>query len=122
MAHRAGAGSAWRVTLAWRRPWPPVRLAGTRVNIAQRYILPMKRVRCTPDALRSLRRHGNMADRVMRVMREYAEGSGARANNVKAPRDSSGLRLRVGDYRVVFDETEAEIVVTGIGPRGRIYD
>lgn len=82
----------------------------------------MKRVRYTADALKSLKRHGNMAERIMRAMREYADGTGAHANNVKALQGSLALRLRVGDYRVVFDETETEIVVTGLGPRGRIYD
>jgi mRNA interferase RelE/StbE len=82
----------------------------------------MKRVRYTADALKGLKRHGNMVDRIMRAMREYADGTGAHANNVKAMQRSSGLRLSVGDYRVVFEETDIEIVVTGVGPRGRIYD
>jgi mRNA interferase RelE/StbE len=82
----------------------------------------MKRVRYTADALRSLRRHGNMADRIIRAMREYGDGTGAHANNVKALQGSSALRLRVGDYRVVFSETDTEIIVTGLGPRGSIYD
>jgi len=82
----------------------------------------MKRVRYTTDAVKSLKRHGNMADRIMRAMREHAEGTGAHANNIKAMQGSSGLRLRLGDYRVVFEEAETEIVVTGLGPRGRIYD
>jgi mRNA interferase RelE/StbE len=82
----------------------------------------MKRVRYTTDAVKSLKRHGNMADRIMRAMREYAEGTGAHANNIKAMQGSSGLRLRLGDYRVAFEEAETEIVVTGLGPRGRIYD
>lgn len=82
----------------------------------------MKRVRYTADALRNLKRYGNMADRIMRTMREYADGTGAHANNVKALQGSSALRLRVGDYRVVFNETDTEIIVTGLGPRGSIYD
>jgi mRNA interferase RelE/StbE len=82
----------------------------------------MKRVRYTADALRNLKRYGNMADRIMRTMGEYADGTGAHANNVKALQGSSALRLRVGDYRVVFNETDTEIIVTGLGPRGSIYD
>lgn len=82
----------------------------------------MKRVRYTADALKSLKRHGNVADRIMRAMREYADGTGAHANNIKALQGSSALRLRVGDYRVIFDETDTEIIVTGLGPRGSIYD
>lgn len=34
----------------------------------------------------------------------------------------SGPRFRVDDFRVVVEETEAEIVVTRIAPRGSAYD
>jgi mRNA interferase RelE/StbE len=37
-------------------------------------------------------------------------------------RGSSLKRLRVGDFRVLFEETETEIIVTRIGPRGSVYD
>jgi mRNA-degrading endonuclease RelE of RelBE toxin-antitoxin system len=30
--------------------------------------------------------------------------------------------MRVGDYRVVFVETDTEIEVVKIGPRGDVYD
>jgi mRNA-degrading endonuclease RelE of RelBE toxin-antitoxin system len=30
--------------------------------------------------------------------------------------------MRVGDYRVVFVDTDAAITVTRIGPRGSVYD
>jgi mRNA interferase RelE/StbE len=82
----------------------------------------VKRVRYTADALKALKRHGNMAERIMQTMREYAAGTGAHANNVKALQGSSALRLRIGDFRVIFSETDIEIIVTGLGPRGRIYD
>jgi mRNA interferase RelE/StbE len=48
--------------------------------------------------------------------------AGAHANNVTALQGSPALRLRVGDYRAVFSETDTEIIVTGLGPRGSIYD
>jgi mRNA interferase RelE/StbE len=92
------------------------------IDITKCYISPVKRVRYTADALKGLKRHANMADRIMRTMGDYADGTGAHTNNVKALQGSSALRLRIGDYRVVFSETETEIVVTGLGPRGRIYD
>jgi len=28
----------------------------------------------------------------------------------------------VGDFRVLFEETESEIIVVDLGPRGQIYD
>jgi mRNA-degrading endonuclease RelE of RelBE toxin-antitoxin system len=35
---------------------------------------------------------------------------------------STAKRLRVGDYRVLFEESAAEILVTKIGPRSSVYD
>jgi hypothetical protein len=32
------------------------------------------------------------------------------------------IRLRVGDHRVLIRETEAEVQVLDIGPRGGIYE
>jgi len=32
-----------------------------------------------------------------------------------------GYRVRVGDYRILFDITETEVMVYDIGPRGQIY-
>jgi mRNA interferase RelE/StbE len=29
---------------------------------------------------------------------------------------------RLGDFRVVFEETEVELIITKIGPRGSVYD
>jgi mRNA interferase RelE/StbE len=31
-------------------------------------------------------------------------------------------RLRVGDFRVLFQETETDVIVLNVGPRGSIYD
>jgi mRNA interferase RelE/StbE len=55
-------------------------------------------------------------------MSEYATGSGAHANQVKALRGAAGLRMRIGDFRVLFQETDSMITVVTIGPRGRVYD
>ena len=32
-----------------------------------------------------------------------------------------GYRLRVGNYRVIFDITETEVVIYKIAPRGQVY-
>ena len=32
-----------------------------------------------------------------------------------------GYRCRVGDYRIVFDITETEVIVYKIAPRGQVY-
>ena len=41
---------------------------------------------------------------------------------VKVLKGISGKRLRVGGFRVIFEESESEIIVTEIGPRGSVYD
>ena len=41
---------------------------------------------------------------------------------VKTLAGTTGKRLRVGDFRVIFEETATEVIVTDIGPRSGIYD
>ena len=43
------------------------------------------------------------------------------AGDVKRLANSSALRLRIGEYRVIFEETESSIIVTHMGPRSSIY-
>ena len=81
----------------------------------------MKVVRYTSSAARDFVRHRNMAPRIRKAIAEYAE-TGAHANNVTRLVGSSASRLRIGNFRVVFEETGTEIVVTKIGPRGGVYD
>ena len=78
------------------------------------------KVSYTSDALKSLRKHGNMTPRIRKAITEMADG--AHANNVRQLVGSSAFRLRVGDFRVIFERTETEIVVTRIAPRGSVYD
>jgi mRNA interferase RelE/StbE len=82
----------------------------------------MKTVRYHPDALKSLKRHGNVASRVRRAIEEYAAETGAHANSVTRLVGSNTCRLRVGDFRAIFEESEVEIFVTRIAPRGSVYD
>ena len=81
----------------------------------------MRAVRYTSGAARDLLRHGNMAARIRKVVAEYAE-TGAHANNVTRLVGSGASRLRVGDFRVVFEEDEVVLLVTKIGPRGSVYE
>jgi mRNA interferase RelE/StbE len=46
----------------------------------------------------------------------------AHANNVTQLVGSRAKRLRVGDFRGIFDETEATLTVIRIGPREDVYD
>ena len=82
----------------------------------------MKTVAYSRDAAKDLHRHGNMAARVRAAIRAYAGDQRSHANNVTQLVGSPAKRLRVGDFRVIFDETETTITVTKIGPRGGVYD
>jgi mRNA interferase RelE/StbE len=82
----------------------------------------VKHVRYSEEAKDELKRHANMASRIERAVAAYALGGGAHANQVKALKGSPTKRLRVGNFRVVFLETDSEVYVLRIGPRGDIYD
>ena len=92
------------------------------IIIAQRYIHSMKPVLYTTEALRNLKRHSTMAARIRRAIEAYAADPTAHANYVTRLVGSSSSRMRVGDYRVIFVETEAALSVVRVGPRGGIYD
>ena len=81
----------------------------------------MKAVRFLPPARKALRTHRNMAERLIRKIEDYAANPAA-FPNVKQLTGSTAKRLRVGDYRVVFEESDEEIIVTKIGPRGSVYE
>jgi len=51
----------------------------------------------------------------------YAGDPKSQTNNVKRLKGRSLLRLRVGDFRVLFSEDRESIRVVDIGPRGSIY-
>jgi mRNA interferase RelE/StbE len=82
----------------------------------------VKTVRYSPDTLKSLRRYGNVAARARKAVEEYAAEIGAHANNVTRLAGSTACRLRIGDYRMIFEESDTDIVVTRFGPRGDVYD
>lgn len=82
----------------------------------------MKAVRYLPAAAKALRKHRAEAQRLVAKIESYADDPAPLGNLVKRLQGSTALRLRVGDYRVIFEETEDEIVVTKIAPRGRAYE
>ena len=81
----------------------------------------MKRVILLDPAVAAMRKHRNMAGRIANKLKAYAENPVALANQVTELRGLPFKRLRVGDFRVLFEETDTEIVVSDIGPRGSIY-
>lgn len=83
----------------------------------------MKAVRYLPRAQRALLRHRAEAKRIMAKISAYATDPSSQANNVKRLAGGSNvMRLRVGDFRVLFTETVAELTVIDVGPRGSIYE
>jgi mRNA interferase RelE/StbE len=82
----------------------------------------MKSVVYTVSAAKDLKRHGDMAARVRKAIGEYATDGIAHANNVTQLVGSIAKRLRVGDFRVIFEESETTLTVTKVGPRGDVYE
>jgi mRNA interferase RelE/StbE len=81
----------------------------------------VKTVSYTRAAARALRKHRNMAPRITAKIDEYARNPTSLANVVTEMVGMNCRRLRVGDFRVLFRETETEVIVLDIGPRGAIY-
>jgi len=91
-------------------------------DIAICYILPMKTVRFTVSAAQDLKRHGNMAGRARRVIEVFAADGVTHANNVTQLVGSPAKRMRVGNFRMILEETANEMIVTRFVPRGDAYD
>lgn len=82
----------------------------------------MKTVTYTRSALKVLRRMpANTAKLIMGKVDQYAADPASLANNVKALQGREGIRLRVGDWRVIMEDGVV-LAVLDIGPRGGIYE
>jgi mRNA interferase RelE/StbE len=82
----------------------------------------MKQVVFTRAAATALRKHANRAKQIRAKIDQYAADPASLANNVTDLVGIDGKRLRIGDFRVLFSETEDTILVEDIGPRGEIYE
>ena len=82
----------------------------------------MKSVRFTVSAALDLKRHGNVSARARKAIAEFAADGVAHANNVTQLVGSSAKRMRIGSFRLIFEETATEIIVTKFAPRGSAYD
>jgi mRNA interferase RelE/StbE len=82
----------------------------------------VKQVVLLEPAVEALQKHRNIANRILDKLELYAKNPGALRNQVTELRGMRGKRLRVGDFRVLFEETETEIIVLDLGPRGSIYE
>lgn len=81
----------------------------------------MKEIAYTITAAKALKRHANRSAAIRAKIEQYAITPDSLAANVSALKSIDAKRLRVGDFRVVFSETETTITVLDIGPRGGIY-
>ncbi len=83
----------------------------------------MMRIAYSKDAHRTLHRLlVNTARLIRDKVRQYAADPASLANNVKALKGCDGvLRLRVGDWRVLFTEDGEVIGIIRIAPRGNAY-
>ena len=84
----------------------------------------MKRVAYSKDAVKTIRRlPANISATIRAKIEQYAVDPMSLANNVKELRGESGvLRLRVGDWRVLFVVDAETLTVVRVGPRGSVYD
>ena len=83
----------------------------------------MKTLVYLPKAVKALRRlPADLAARIRDKIEQYAADPASQANNITRLQGRSGFRLRVGDWRVLFDEDGTVITVFKVGPRGGVYD
>ena len=80
----------------------------------------MKTIAFTPAATRQwVKLSADIRKRIDAKLTTYAaNGSG----DVKRLKGRGGCRLRVGDWRVVFIEECASIIIVAVGNRREIYD
>lgn len=83
----------------------------------------MKQITYKPAAVKALRKMpANTARRIRDKIEAYAADPASQANNVKALKGREGMRLRVGDWRVIMDDQGTVLDILDIGPRGGIYE
>ena len=83
----------------------------------------MRAISYTRQALKLLRRMpADTAQRIIAKIEQYAAEPGSQANNVTALKGREGIRLRVGDWRVIMNDDGVVLAVLEIGPRGSVYE
>ena len=82
----------------------------------------MKPILYRPAARKALRRMpATTARRIMDKIEAYASDPASLANNVKALQGRDGIRLRVGDWRIIMLEGVV-LDVLNIAARGSAYE
>ena len=83
----------------------------------------MKAISYTRTALKQLRNIDAQAAKLIRAkIEQYAADPKSLANQVKALKGVEALRLRVGDYRIIFTEDGILLLVLQVGHRRDIYE
>ncbi|PLW77881.1 type II toxin-antitoxin system RelE family toxin [Cohaesibacter celericrescens] len=85
----------------------------------------MYKVQYKSQAMKSLRRvQPKRANSIRTAIKKLAEDPDRKDMNVRPLEGRGGYRLRVGDYRVLFDrDDEIKIIsIEKIGPRGDVYN
>lgn len=83
----------------------------------------MRAISYTRQALKALRRMpADTAQRIIAKIEQYAEEPVSQANNVTALKGREGIRLRVGDWRIIMNDDGVVLAVLEIGPRGSVYE
>lgn len=94
-------------------------------NVCAYLQTPMtKRVEYSREAVRTLARIDRpTSKRIRQKIEQLASAPETLANNVKALKGGEGLmRLRVGDWRVIYTEDLVVLHVLRVAPRGSAYD
>ena len=82
----------------------------------------MRRIVYTRLALKQLLAiPGPTAARIRSKIEQYAADPASLAGNVLKLQGREGYRLRVGDYRVIFDDDGSVLDILNVGPRGDVY-
>lgn len=83
----------------------------------------MKQISYTKAAIRAFRRMPASTSILIRSKIEAnATDPASQGNNVRSLNGREGLRLRVGEWRVIMDGQGNVLAVLDIGPRGGLYD
>ena len=59
---------------------------------------------------------------IISKIEQYAKDPASLANNVLKLQGRAGYRLRVGDWRVVFDDDGVVMTIEKVAPRGNAYE
>lgn len=80
----------------------------------------MKTVRYTADAQKDLRKLRGEAPAIMAKVARYAETGAGKVTELVG--QAGAKRIRIGDFRAIFEETATEITVTKVGNRRDVYE